>query len=55
MTYFYFISYGFVTFEKKEAALDAIRNLHGTLVGSKRIKGKQDRTQKERQCVLIFI
>ncbi|OBZ80678.1 Glycine-rich RNA-binding protein RZ1B [Choanephora cucurbitarum] len=30
--------YGFVTFEKKEAALDAIRNLHGTLVGSKRIK-----------------
>ncbi|KAI8380360.1 hypothetical protein BD560DRAFT_453193 [Blakeslea trispora] len=30
--------YGFVTFDKKEAALEAIRNLHGTLVGSKRIK-----------------
>ncbi|KAI8084427.1 uncharacterized protein B0P05DRAFT_535537 [Gilbertella persicaria] len=30
--------YGFVTFEKKDAALAAIRSLHGTLLGSKRIK-----------------
>lgn len=33
-------SYGFITFEKKEAALAAIQSLHGTLLGARHIKGK---------------
>jgi len=33
-------SYGFITFEKKEAALSAIQSMHGALLGARRIKGK---------------
>lgn len=34
-------SYGFITFEKKEAALAAIQSMHGALLGSRNIKGKK--------------
>ncbi|KAI8974701.1 hypothetical protein BDB01DRAFT_806164 [Pilobolus umbonatus] len=30
--------YGFITFEQKEAALNAIQSMHGALLGTKRIK-----------------
>ncbi|KAG2203740.1 hypothetical protein INT46_010674 [Mucor plumbeus] len=30
--------YGFITFEKKESALSAIQNMHGTLLGARHIK-----------------
>jgi hypothetical protein len=33
-------SYAFATYEKKEAALAAIKNMHGVLLGTRQIKGK---------------